>query len=68
MEWLIIQPTEIYLASLLQMHDTVEELWFKCFPLTIDQPFTSSTLSRGLKQNSHLYLSHSVGIKEYQHF
>ena len=38
------------------------------FPWTIDQPFTSSTVSRGLKQDSHQYLSHSVRIKEYWDF
>lgn len=65
-DWLITRPTEIFLASYLQMHDTVEELRFKLFPSTTDQPFTSSTLSKGLKRDSHLYLGHAFGIKEYR--
>lgn len=48
------------------MNDAVEELRFKLFPSTMDQPFTSSTLSKGLKRDSRLYLGHSFGIKEYR--
>lgn len=67
-EWLIIRPTEIFLASHLQIPDTVDELRFKLFPSTSDHPFTPSTLSKGLKRDSHLYLGHGFGIKEYRDF
>jgi hypothetical protein len=67
-EWLIIRPTEIFLASYLKMHEAVEELRFKLFPSTTDQPFTSGTLSKGLKRDTHLYLGHGFGIKEYRDF
>lgn len=67
-EWLIIRPTEIFLASHMGMHDAVEELRFKLFPSTTNQPFTSSTLSKGLKRDTRIYLGHSFGIKEFRDF
>ena len=67
-EWLVIRPTEIFLASHIGMHDAVEELRFKLFPSTTDQPFTSSTLSKALKRDTRKYLGHSFGIKEYRDF
>lgn len=65
-DWLIIRPTEIFLASCLQMDNAVEELRFKLFPSIAGQPFTSSTLSKALKRDSRLHLGHSFGIKEYR--
>lgn len=62
---LIIRPTEIFLASALHKHAAVEELRFKLFP-TVYQPFTSSTLSSGLKRDTKAHLGSSIGIGKYR--
>jgi hypothetical protein len=65
-KWLIMCPTKMFLTSYLQMRAAVEELRFKLFPSTDDRPSTSSTLSKGLKRNTRLYLGHGFGIEEHR--
>ena len=64
-EWFIIRPTEIYLATALHLDSAVEELRFKLFP-GVYQPFTSSTLSKGLKRDTKTYLGSAIGIRQYR--
>lgn len=64
-EWLLIRPTEIYLAAALRLDSAVEELRFKLFP-GVYQPFTSSTLSKGLKRDTGVYIGSGIGISKYR--
>ena len=64
-EWLIIRPTEIFLAAALGLDGAVEELRFKLFP-GVHQPFTSSTLSQGLKRDAKTYVGSAIGISKYR--
>ena len=60
-EWLIIWPTEIYLASFLQMHDTVEELWFK---LSLQLLINPSHLAQSAEDSNRTLTTISVTVWE----
>ena len=64
-EWFLIRPTEIFLAAALGLDSAVEELRFKLFP-SVHQPFTSSTLSDGLKRDTKRYVGSPIGITKYR--
>jgi hypothetical protein len=64
-EWFVIRPTEIIIASVLGLDSAVQELRFRLYP-GVYRTFTSNDLSDCLKRDTQLYTGQRIGIADFR--